>query len=98
MEPVSLSAPVPFSPGTRRAVLLGLALGLSVLSLRVAGILTPFLWAIVVAYAFNPLVRALQRRSPGAARLCSGSVGPSSRLRSASPSALSCLTDCSSTN
>ena len=63
VEPVSPSAPVPFSPGTRRAVLLGLALGLSVLSLRVAGILTPFLWAIVVAYAFNPLVRALQRRS-----------------------------------
>lgn len=62
-EPVRTKPLVPFSPGTRRAVLLGLALGLAVLALRMAGILTPFLWAIVVAYAFNPLIRAVQRRS-----------------------------------
>ena len=31
--------------------------------LRVGGVLTPFLWAIVVSYIFNPLVTALCRRT-----------------------------------
>jgi predicted PurR-regulated permease PerM len=31
--------------------------------LRISGILTPVLWGIVVAYAFNPLVRVLNRRT-----------------------------------
>jgi predicted PurR-regulated permease PerM len=67
--PPSVPAPVPqvrivpFSPRTRLVVLLiGGVLGFLFL-LRIAGILHPFLWAIVVAYILNPVVRGLCRRT-----------------------------------
>lgn len=59
--PVALR-PIPFSARARRLVLLGGAALLIALLIRLGGILTPFLWAIVVAYAFNPLVGLIQRR------------------------------------
>lgn len=44
-------------------MLIGVVILIVLFVLRISGILTPFLWGIVVAYAFNPLVRALQRRT-----------------------------------
>lgn len=55
--------PAPFAPTTRRLVLIGGVILIVLFLLRISGILTPFLWGIVVAYAFNPLVRALNRRT-----------------------------------
>jgi predicted PurR-regulated permease PerM len=53
----------PFSPRVRAGVLLvGGVLGFLFL-LRIASILHPFLWAIVVAYILNPIVRGLCRRT-----------------------------------
>jgi predicted PurR-regulated permease PerM len=53
----------PFSPRTRVRVLAVVAFLAFLFLVRVGGILTPFLWAVVVAYAFNPLVALLCRRT-----------------------------------
>ncbi|HVA91565.1 MAG TPA: AI-2E family transporter [Chloroflexota bacterium] len=54
---------VPFSPRARVWTVSVLGLLAFLFLLRVASILTPFLWGIVAAYCFNPLVRVLCRRS-----------------------------------
>lgn len=53
----------PFTPATRRVVLIVGAIALVFFFLQISGVLDPFLWAIVVAYAFNPLVSTISRRS-----------------------------------
>ncbi len=58
-----LPRPAPFSPRTRVWVLAIIGLLGFLFLLRLAPILTPFLWAVVVAYAFNPLIRLICRHT-----------------------------------
>jgi len=58
-----LIGPTPFSPRMRRTALTVAGLLCAFLLLRLSGILTPFLWAIVVAYAFNPVIGSIGKRT-----------------------------------
>jgi predicted PurR-regulated permease PerM len=53
--------PHPFSRGTRIWIAVCLGLIAFLFLLRIASMLTPFLWAVVVAYAFAPLIRRICR-------------------------------------
>ena len=55
--------PAPFSARTRLGVLAVAGILAFLFLVRIASILDPFLWAIVVAYVLNPLVKALSRRT-----------------------------------
>lgn len=61
--PPAAPPPAPFSARTRVRVLAVCAFLVFLFVVRVAGILTPFLWAVVVAYAFNPLIGMACRRT-----------------------------------
>jgi predicted PurR-regulated permease PerM len=57
------SRPAPFSPRTRLIVLGVGAILICFFLLRISAILPPFLWAVVVAYVLNPVVRSLSGRT-----------------------------------
>jgi predicted PurR-regulated permease PerM len=55
--------PAPFDAKARTVVVVGVVVLGFLFLLRVSSILTPFLWAIVMAYILNPLVGMLCKRS-----------------------------------
>jgi predicted PurR-regulated permease PerM len=62
VEPVR-PRPAPFTPRGRAIALALIGLFAFLFLLRVSGILSPFLWAIVFAYAFSPLIAWIARQT-----------------------------------
>ena len=68
VPPIVAGVPAPppvatFPPRTRAWILAVLGLLAFLFLLRIASILTPFLWGIVAAYCFNPLIRMVCHRT-----------------------------------
>jgi predicted PurR-regulated permease PerM len=63
MAGVEIMTPRPFSPVARWLTLVSVMVGGAIFLWAVHSLLAPFLWAAIIAYAFNPIVTGLAKRT-----------------------------------